>query len=218
LALVLGAIALGCFAYWWLNRGFATTDDAEIDGSIYTISPQIAGRVVRVAVDDNQHVGAGQVLAALDDRDALVALGRAQADFAQAVAQAAEARAQAQSAAAQLQENNANLQQAQQDFDRFRHVNPHAVTQQQVDAATATIAAARAKCAGSSGTCPGGVNNDIRTAAPPPNSKNNPTKTHLAESQSNPRASRLIGGLPLVLGDGVLASKARGASPPWTPH
>jgi len=147
LALVLGAIALGCFAYWWLNRDYATTDDAEIDGSIYTISPQIAGRVVSIPVNDNQHVGAGQVLAVLDDRDALVALGRAQADFAQAVAQTGQARAQAQSAAAQLQENNANLQQAQQDFDRFRRVNPHAVTQQQIDAATATIAAARAKCA-----------------------------------------------------------------------
>jgi len=148
LAIILSCIALACFGYWWLNRGFATTDDAEIDGSIYTISPQIAGRVVGVEVDDNQHVQAGQVLAELDPRDAQIALAKAKAGLAQAGAQLAVAQAQAEQAQAQLAETNADLQQAQQDDERFRRVNPHAVTQQQIDAAAAAIAAARAKSAG----------------------------------------------------------------------
>jgi membrane fusion protein (multidrug efflux system) len=147
LAIVLGVIGIGCFLYWWMNKGYATTDDAQIDGSIYTISPQIAGRVVAIAVADNQQVSPGEVLAVLDDRAARVALARARAQLAQAQAQAAEARAQAQGAAAELDEDDASLLQAQRDYDRFRAVNPHAVTQQQVDAATAAIAAARAKSA-----------------------------------------------------------------------
>jgi membrane fusion protein (multidrug efflux system) len=147
LAVILSCIALACFAYYWLNRGYATTDDAQIDGSIYTISPQIAGRVAEIDVNDNEHVRAGQVLAVLDDRDAQIAVAKAEAGLTQAAAQLGVAVAQSAEAAAQLAETNANLQQAQQDNARFQRVNPHAVTQQQVDAAATAIAAAKAKSA-----------------------------------------------------------------------
>lgn len=145
LGVVLGAIALGCFAYWWLNRGYASTDDAQIDGPIYTIAPQISGRVAQVLVTDNQHVAAGQVLVVLDTRDARVALSRAEVLAAQAAAQGSVAHAQAAEADAQGAEAQANLQQAQQNYDRYRMVNQRAITQQQLDAATATIMAMRAK-------------------------------------------------------------------------
>jgi membrane fusion protein (multidrug efflux system) len=147
LGVILAAIALGCVGYWWLNRDYITTDDAQIDGHVYTISPQIAGRVVRILVDDNAHVQAGQLLVMLDARDQLAALDKAQAGLAQAQAQLGVAQAQVVEAAAQLVENNANLQQAQRDFDRFSRVNPRAITQQQADAATAAIQAAKAKSA-----------------------------------------------------------------------
>jgi membrane fusion protein (multidrug efflux system) len=147
LGVILAAIALGCVGYWWLNRDYITTDDAQIDGHVYTISPQIAGRVVRILVDDNAHVQAGQLLVMLDARDQLAALDKAQAGLAQAQAQLGVAQAQVVEAAAQLVENNANLQQAQRDFDRFSRVNPRAITQQQADAATAAILAAKAKSA-----------------------------------------------------------------------
>ena len=147
LGVILAAIALGCVGYWWLNRDYITTDDAEIDGHVYTIAPQIAGRGVRILVDDNAHVQAGQVLVMLDARDQSAALDKAQAGLAQAQAQLGVAQAQVVEAAAQLEENNANLQQAQRDFERFSRVNPRATTQQQVDAATAAIQAAKAKSA-----------------------------------------------------------------------
>ncbi len=145
LAVVLGAIALGCLGYWWLNRDDITTDDAEIDGNIYQIAPQIAGRVLAVPVADNQHVVAGQVLVVLDDRDEVVAVAKAQADLAQAKAQASVAQAQTGEMAAQLVEAQANLQQAGQDYARYRAVNQRAITQQQLDAATAAIRSAQAK-------------------------------------------------------------------------
>ena len=145
LGAVLSCIALGCVGYWLLNRGYATTDDAEIDGSLYTIAAQVAGRVAQVPVADNQHVTAGQVLAVLDDRDAQVALAKAEAQAAQAAAQVLVAAAQADQAQAQVVESGANLQQARQNFARYRAVNPRAITLLQADAATATILGAQAK-------------------------------------------------------------------------
>jgi membrane fusion protein (multidrug efflux system) len=138
LAVVLSIIGLVFGGYWWLNRGLVTTDDAAVDGHIITIAPRIAGQVAQVAVDDNQHVAAGQVLVVLDDRDQKVALLRAEAAQAQAQAQLAQAQAEADSAAALLT-------QAQRDYDRFISINPRATTREQVDAATASILSAKAK-------------------------------------------------------------------------
>jgi len=145
LAMILGLIALTCLTYWWINRGYVTTDDAAIDGHIYTIAPQIDGRIVEVRVDDNQHVAKGQILVVLDQRSQLVALSRAQAGLAQAQAQVSQANAQMAQAAAQQDEAQAMLEEARRDYTRFIHVNPSATTQQQVDAATATIRSAQAR-------------------------------------------------------------------------
>jgi membrane fusion protein (multidrug efflux system) len=147
LGVILTAIALGCVGYWWLNRDYITTDDAEIDGHVYTIAPQIAGRVVQVLVEDNAHVQTRQILVKLDPRDQSAALAKAEAGLAQAKAELGVAQAQVVQGAAQVTESEANLQQAQRDFDRFSKVNPRATTQQQVDAVTDTIQAAKAKSA-----------------------------------------------------------------------
>lgn len=140
LAIVLSLIG-GIFGlYGWHNSYFATTDDAQIDGDLYSISAQISGRVLQVAVDDNQHVTKGQLLVQLDDRDERVALLKAEAGLAQAKAGLAQY-------VAQVAEAAANVTQAQNDYDRFHAINPHATTAQQVDAATEAIEAAKAKLA-----------------------------------------------------------------------
>lgn len=145
LALILGAIALSGFIYYLVNRGYATTDDAEIDGDIYTIAPQISGRVAEVLVNDNQHVKAGQVLVLIDPRDEQVALARAEADEAQAAAQLGVAKANQGQAVANVEVAQADLFQARQNYDRYRSINPNAITQQQLDAATANIRSAQAR-------------------------------------------------------------------------
>lgn len=63
------------------------------------IAPQLAGRLVDVTVEEGEPVKEGQVIARLDDRDARVALLRAEAEVGAAVARLAAARAQSANAA-----------------------------------------------------------------------------------------------------------------------
>jgi len=138
LGVILAAIALAGLVYYLANRGYQTTDDAEIDGDIYTIAPQISGRISAVLVNDNQHVAAGQVLATIDPRDEQAALDKAEAQAAVATADAAQAQANVAVA-------DAEYMQAQQDFARYQQVNPHAVSKLTLDAIAATIRSAKAK-------------------------------------------------------------------------
>ena len=57
-----------------------TTDDAYIAADFTLVAPRVAGPLVEVLVDDNQHVRAGQLLLRIDDRDFRAALTSAQAD------------------------------------------------------------------------------------------------------------------------------------------
>ncbi len=145
LGLVLGSVALAGVVYYLLNRGYATTDDAQIDGNIYQISPKIAGQVAQVLVSDNQHVTTGQPLVQLDQRDQQVALAKAQADFEQAQAQLTVAQANEAQAAANVEVADASLLQAKQDYQRYHAINQRAISQQSLDSVTATINAAKAK-------------------------------------------------------------------------
>src|SRR6516165_2658183 len=62
-----------------------STDDAQIQGNITTISPRVKGQVTSIYVDENQFVRKGAKLVRLDDRDYKVALLQAQAAYEQAV-------------------------------------------------------------------------------------------------------------------------------------
>ena len=79
----------GFFIYRYLTS-YESTDDAQVDGHINSISARISGHVVELKVTDNQPVRAGDVLVVIDDADYKVAYERAKADFADAEA-AAEA-------------------------------------------------------------------------------------------------------------------------------
>ena len=60
------------------------TDDAYVTADFSIVAPKIAGLIDRVAVEDNQRVRAGQLLAHIDDRDQVNAVTIAQADLASA--------------------------------------------------------------------------------------------------------------------------------------
>jgi membrane fusion protein (multidrug efflux system) len=147
LGTVLAVVLAAGIIYWLLNRNYATTDDAQVDGNIYQISPRIAGQVAQVLVTDNQHVTNGQVLVTLDPRDAEASLAKAEADLEQSQAQLQVTTANTQQSAANVEIANADLLQAQQDYQRYASINQRAITQQQLDAATATIRSAKAKYA-----------------------------------------------------------------------
>jgi membrane fusion protein (multidrug efflux system) len=93
IAVLIAAVVLlvaGIFIYRYVTS-YESTDDAEVDGHINSISARVSGHVVKLNVQDNQSVQAGTVLVEIDPTDYQVAYNRAKADFedAQAVAAAA---------------------------------------------------------------------------------------------------------------------------------
>jgi len=82
------AIAAGLGIYYWLqSRQFETTDDAEVEAHLNAVSSRVDGAIIRVYVDDNQIVRAGDPLVDLDPRDFQVAIDQAKAQLAQASSQ-----------------------------------------------------------------------------------------------------------------------------------
>lgn len=85
--IVIGALAFGGVVLYGYLDSYESTDDAEVDGHIDSISSRIAGTVTNVYVEDNYPVKAGQVLIALDPRDYQVSREQAEATLAQSRAQ-----------------------------------------------------------------------------------------------------------------------------------
>jgi membrane fusion protein (multidrug efflux system) len=83
LIVILLIVASGLGYYWW-SRGRVTTDDAYVDGHIFSITPRIAGYVTKVFVTDNQKVRKGEPLLSLDTTEYEVALAEAKASLAEA--------------------------------------------------------------------------------------------------------------------------------------
>ncbi len=82
LIVIILLVASGLGYYWW-SRGRVTTDDAYVDGHIFSITPRIVGYVTKVFVTDNQKVHKGDPLLALDPAEYEVALAEARANLAE---------------------------------------------------------------------------------------------------------------------------------------
>jgi membrane fusion protein (multidrug efflux system) len=81
-------IAAGVGVYYWLqSRDFETTDDAEVEAHLSSVSSRVDGAITGVYVDDNQIVKAGDALVDLDPRDFQVAVDQARAQVALARSQ-----------------------------------------------------------------------------------------------------------------------------------
>ncbi len=91
---VLAIVAVAGLRLWAYLSSYESTDDAQVDGHIYPISPRIAGRVTAIHADINQNVKQSEVLVELDPRDYSVAVDRAKADLAKAQADVRAARAE----------------------------------------------------------------------------------------------------------------------------
>jgi membrane fusion protein, multidrug efflux system len=128
--LIIGVVVLviaGIFL-WRYFSSYESTDDAQIDGHVNSISPRISGHVVKLNVQDNQYVDAGTVLVEIDPTDYQVAVARAQADYndAKASADAASVNvpvtsvstaSQLSSADADVLNAQAGIKGAQEQFD-----------------------------------------------------------------------------------------------------
>ncbi|HEY7634097.1 MAG TPA: HlyD family secretion protein [Gemmatimonadales bacterium] len=155
LVLTLGIWGVRRYIY---SRHHVTTDNAQVDGHITTISPRVSGFVERVLIDDNQHVKAGDTLVVLDRRDFQVRLLQAEADLrdaqsavssrgraGQAAAQLDATRAQAASAQAAVAAAEASYRKAASDLERYRGLAASKIiSAQQLDEAQAAYDAAGA--------------------------------------------------------------------------
>src|SRR5208282_5971098 len=84
---VLVLLAVGFFVYRYATS-YESTDDAQVDGHVNSVSARITGHVIKLNVQDNQYVQAGTVLVEIDPADYQVAYERAKADFEDAQASA----------------------------------------------------------------------------------------------------------------------------------
>jgi membrane fusion protein (multidrug efflux system) len=91
--LVTAAVAVGSIV-WLLGRGKESTDDAQVEGHVVTVSVRTSGQVSKVLVSDNQVVHEGEVLVELDLEELKARLGVARADRMAAEASLALAQAQ----------------------------------------------------------------------------------------------------------------------------
>ncbi len=124
--LVLAAVG----GYFFLSGGrYVETDNAYIQQPKVAISADVAGRVISVAVRDNESVTAGQVLFALDPEPYQIALDQANAALASARVNVEQLRVAYATAKAQLEAANATLGIRQEEYDRKA-----ALTQQGISA------------------------------------------------------------------------------------
>jgi membrane fusion protein, multidrug efflux system len=83
-------LIVGFFAYRYFTS-YESTDDAQVDGHVNSVSARVSGHVIKLNVQDNQYVQAGTVLVEIDPADYQVAYERAKADFEDAQAAAVAA-------------------------------------------------------------------------------------------------------------------------------
>src|SRR4051812_17126562 len=146
--LIIGIVVLlvAGFFLWRYFNSYESTDDAQIDGHLNPVSARVGGHVLKLLVNDNDYVQAGQVLVQIDPRDYEGLVARAKADYDDAVATAKAAgvnipitttattsqmstaiagvaAAQATLAAAQQQYDAANAQLAQADANNVKVQN-----------------------------------------------------------------------------------------------
>jgi membrane fusion protein (multidrug efflux system) len=123
LLIILILIAAGCLAWYLLYaRYYETTDDAYVNANLVTLTPQIAGTVTQVAVDEGDYVTKGQKLVLLDPSDTQIALQQAEANLASTVRQVRGLYSTADNYRAQVAAKQVALQTAQSDFARRQKI------------------------------------------------------------------------------------------------
>ena len=83
LGLVIAIILGGFFIFDALK--YQSTDDAYVETTTVSVSPKVSGQIVKVLVEDNQDVKAGDVVAVIDKIDYKVRLDQATAAYERAL-------------------------------------------------------------------------------------------------------------------------------------
>lgn len=152
---VIGLIVISLLWYLLADRFTPYTQQARVQAFVVPVASEVAGRVTRVLVRDNQMVEAGEVLFEVDTEQYRIAVERARADLESTRRQIAASTAGIDSALASLRAAQANELKSQQDRDRLERLyreDPGTISLRRLEVSRAThvqsisqVAAARAE-------------------------------------------------------------------------
>lgn len=152
---VVGLIALSLLWYLLADRFTPYTQQARVQAFIVPVAAEVAGKVIRVLVGNNQVVEAGAVLFEVDPQQYQIAVERARADLESTRRQIAASTAGIESAQASLRAAQANELKSQQDRERLERLyreDPGTISLRRLEVSRATheqaisqVAAARAE-------------------------------------------------------------------------
>ncbi len=134
------ALLLGWFAYQRYYDASRSTENAYIEADVVNVASQVAGRVIKVYVQENQFVNKGDALFDVDPEPYKIALSHAQADLAQALQNARRDRSEIELARAQIEQSESDLANAKSIAARDRRlVARHFLSQQALDDADTRV-------------------------------------------------------------------------------
>src|SRR5258706_8935498 len=142
-------LILAVGGYFWLSSGrYVSTDNAYVEQDVISISPDVTGRIVAVAVKENQQVKAGDILFRIDPEPYRIALEQANAVLAGAHVQVSTMSTDVGGAAADIQSAQADIELAQATYDRQAALMKRGfTTRASLDAAQHELSASRARLA-----------------------------------------------------------------------
>ena len=131
LALVIVGILASFFVFEAMK--YQSTDDAYVETTTVSVSPKVSGQIVKVLVEDNQQVKAGDVVAVIDKIDYKVKLDQANAAYERALLNQKNAHANLSAA-------NSEIELAQKDVERYQKLyEAGAVSKQTLDRAVTKL-------------------------------------------------------------------------------
>jgi len=143
-------LAAGAAALFWYAEGgrWIETDNAYVKSHIVAVSAEVSGRVIEVAVRDNQPVAAGQLLFRVDPTPFEVALARAEAQLAAARTEIETLRAEHRVAVAEAAEARERIRFLAGQLERAARLRERGMVREDVyDEARHNLDAARARLA-----------------------------------------------------------------------
>jgi len=147
LGVPLAALAAGLH-YYADGGGRAETDNAYVKAHLIAVSAEVAGRVVEVAVADNQEAQAGQLLFRIDPAPFQVAVARADAQLANVRTEVETLRAEHRVALAEAAEAEERIRFLSVQLERQRRLRERGMVREEAyDEARYNLDAARARLA-----------------------------------------------------------------------
>ena len=150
LMLLAPVVVIVAALYFYLSGGrYESTDDAYVQAARVAISANVAGRVLELAVKDNQPVRKGDLLFRIDDAPFLIAVDEAQAQLAAARLQIESLKANYRQRQSELSSAQDTLAFQQREYERQQRLLGSGIASQlQVDRAKHALDEARAQVAG----------------------------------------------------------------------